>query len=161
MMILHVDSHINLCVAAYQIIKSSDISNRGFLLRICIEERKREPPDNTIKLPTLISEQEEAMLFNQYGAYVNDKMIELLRADLDKVQFYTELAEFIFEDKGFLEEKARIVAIYRCILDRRLPYHKIDLTKAVTLDEFRFMELIDAVGQDAMETIKMLMSYPF
>ena len=57
--------------------------------------------------------------------------------------------------------KAGSIAIFDCIIDKRLPYHKVDTTSAITMDNDQFAKVLKSIGDDTLETIDSAMSHDF
>lgn len=157
----HAQTDVNLCAVAYKIIKSCDSEESAQIFEEFIKSVRRDESDGSMKLPVVISKYEEANLMSRYGSYVDQKLEQLLKENLEESDFYVRLTDFIFNDEMLQDGKAGSIAIFDCVIDKRLPYHKLDTTSAITMDNDQFVEVMKSIGDEALEAIDSAMSYDF
>ena len=114
-----------------------------------------------MKLPVVITKREEANLLGRYGSYVDQKLEKLLSENLDESVFYAKLTDFFFNDEMLQNGKVRTIAIFDCVIDKRLPYHKLDITGAITMDNEQFVEIMKSIGDEELESVDSAMSHDF
>lgn len=157
----HAQTDVNLCAVAYKMMKACDSEERPQVFEEFIKSVRRDESDGSMKLPVVITKREVANLMSRYGSYVDQKMVQFLKENMDESEFYVKMTDFIFNDEMLQDEKAGTIAIFDCVIDNRLPYHKLDTTCAITMNYNQYAELIKAVGDDALETIDSAMSHDF
>lgn len=151
-----------ICVpVAYKMMKTCDFEERAQIFEEFIKSVRRDESDGSMKLPVVISKSEEANLMSRYGSYVDQKLEQLLKENLEESDFYSRLSEFIFNDEMLQDGKAGSIAIFDCVIDKRLPYHKLDTTSAITMDDNQFAEIMNSIGDELLEAIDSAMSHNF
>ena len=159
--ISHAIADVNLCAVAYQLIKGSETSERGKILEEFITGFKSTPTDGTMKLPIGINKAEEQSLMKRYGSYVDQKIEELINENLEESEFYAKLADFIVSDEMLQDGTAGAIAIFDCAIDKRFPYHWVDVSKALTMDQENFLEIINTIGDSKLDQIDSALTYDF
>ena len=157
----HAQTDVNLCAVAYKMIKACEDEDRTQIFEEFIKSVRRDESDGSMKLPVVITKREEANLMSRYGSYVDQKLEQLLAENPEERDFYAKLADFIFNDEMLQDGKAGTIAIFDCVIDRRLPYHRIDTTKAISMDEDQLQEIMNTVGEETLETIDRIMQFDF
>ncbi len=160
-LVSHAKADANLCAVAYQIIKASDPSERPQELMEFITSVRRDETDGSMKLPIVITKEEEISLMTRYGFYVDQKTAELIEEQLEEGEFYSRLADFIFNDEKLQDEMAGAIAIFDCMIDRRYPYHKIDMSDALTMTQEEYDVLREKIGEDTLETIDSALAFDY
>lgn len=159
--ISHAQTDVNLCAVAYKMMKACDSEERSQAFEEFIKSVRRDESDGSMKLPVVITKREEANLMSRYGSYVDQKLEQLLKENLEESEFYVKLTDFIFNDEMLQDGKAGSIAIFDCVIDKRLPYHKLDTTSAITMDNDQFAEVMKSIGDEALEAIDSAMSHDF
>lgn len=157
----HAQTDVNLCAVAYKMMKACDSEERSQVFEEFIKSVRRDESDGSMKLPVVITKREEAYLMRRYGSYVDQKLEQLLKENLEESEFYTKLTDFIFNDEMLQDGKAGSIAIFDCVIDKRLPYHKLDTTSAITMDNDQFAEVMKSIGDEALKAIDSAMSHDF
>lgn len=157
----HTQTDVNLCAVAYKMMKACDSEERSQVFEEFIKSVRRDESDGSMKLPVVITKREEANLMSRYGSYVDQKLEQLLKENLEESEFYVKLTDFIFNDEMLQDGKAGSIAIFDCVIDKRLPYHKLDTTSAITMDNDQFAEVMKSIGDEALEAIDSAMSHDF
>lgn len=157
----HAKADANLCAVAYQIIKGSKTEDRASILEEFVTGFRATPTDGSMKLPTVITKMEECELMERYGSYVDQKIEELIEDNLEEHEFYDKLAEFIVSDDMLRDGAAGAIAIFDCVIDKRFPYHRVDVSKALTMDQERYLEIIKIIGDNELDQIDSTLNYDF
>lgn len=157
----HAQTDVNLCAVAYKMIKTCEDEERTQAFEEFIKSVRRDESDESMKLPVVITKREEANLMSRYGSYVDQNLEQLLAENPEERVFYAKLADFIFNDEMLQDGKAGTIAIFDCVIDRRLPYHRIDTTKAISMDEEQLQEIMNIIGEETLETIERVMQFDF
>lgn len=159
--ISHAKADANLCAVAYQIIKGSVPEERAAILEEFVNGFRGTPTDGSMKLPTFITKTEERSLMERYGSYVDQKIEELIEENMEEHEFYEKLAEFIVSDNMLQDGAAGVIAIFDCVIDKRFPYHRVDISKALTMDQERYLEIIKTIGDNTLDQIDSALNYDF
>lgn len=157
----HAKADANLCAVAYQIIKGSVPEERAAILEEFVTGFRGTPTDGFMKLPTVITKTEERRLMERYGSYVDQKIKELIEKNLEENEFYEKLAEFITSDNMLQDGVAGSIAIFDCVIDKRFPYHRVDVSKALTMSQERYLEIIKTIGDNKLDQIDSALNYDF
>lgn len=157
----HAKADANLCAVAYQIIKGSKTEDRASILEEFVTGFRTTPTDGSMKLPTVITKMEERELMERYGSYVDQKIEELIEDNLEEHEFYDKLADFIVSDDMLRDGAAGAIAIFDCVIDKRFPYHRVDVSKALTMDQERYLEIIKIIGDNELDQIDSTLNYDF
>lgn len=157
----HAKADANLCAVAYQIIRGSKTEDRASILEEFVTGFRATPTDGSMKLPTVITKMEERELMERYGSYVDQKIEELIEDNLEEHEFYDKLAEFIVSDDMLRDGAAGAIAIFDCVIDKRFPYHRVDVSKALTMDQERYLEIIKIIGDNELDQIDSTLNYDF
>lgn len=157
----HAKADVNLCAVAYQIIKGSEPEDRASILEEFVTGFRTTPTDGSMKLPTVITKMEERELMERYGNYVDQKIEELIEDNLEEHEFYDKLAKFIVSDDMLQDGAAGSIAIFDCVIDKRFPYHRVDVSKALTMDQERYLEIIKIIGENELDQIDSALNYDF
>lgn len=157
----HAQTDVNLCAVAYKMMKECDSEERAEIFEEFIKSVRRDESDGSMKLPVVITKREEANLMSRYGSYVDQELEQFLKDNLEESDFYAKLADFIFNDEMLQDGNVGSIAIFDCVIDKRLPYHKIDTTGAITMDNEQFSEVMKSIGDEELETIDSTMSHDF
>ena len=137
----HAKADANLCAVAYQIIKGSVPKERAAILEEFVTGFRGTPTDGSMKLPTVITKAEERSLMERYSSYVDQKIEELIEENQDGA--------------------AGAIAIFDCVIDKRFPYHRVDVSKALTMDQERYLEIIKTIGDNKLDEIDSALNYDF
>lgn len=159
--ISHAKADVNLCAVAYQVIKGSSPEERATILEEFVTGFRGTPTDGSMKLPTVITKTEERSLMERYGSYVDQKIEELIEDNLEEHEFYEKLAEFIVSDSMLQNGTTGAIAIFDCVIDKRFPYHRVDVSMALTMDQERYLEIIKTIGDDKLAQIDSALNYDF
>ncbi len=159
--ISHAKADANLCAVAYQIIKGSEPEERATILEEFVTGFRGTPTDGSMKLPTVITKTEERGLMERYGSYMDQKIENLIEDNLEEHEFYEKLAEFIVSDDMLQDGAAGAIAIFDCVIDKRFPYHRVDVSKALTMDQERYLEIIKSIGDNKLDQIDSALNYDF
>lgn len=157
----HAQTDVNLCAVAYKMIKSCEPEERAQVFEEFIKSVRRDESDGSMKLPVVITKREEGNLMSRYGSYVDQKLEQLLNENLDESDFYAKLTDFFFNDEMLQDGKAGTIAIFDCVIDKRLPYHKIDTSGAISMENEQFVEIMKAIGDETFEAVDSAMSHDF
>lgn len=160
-LLLHAKGDMNQCAAVYQLIEDSEPEERGILLENFVKGVHKIAGDESVELPEMISHEEMRYFRKRYGLYIDQKITELLNEHLEEHEFYEKLAAFIVSDEQFQEHHAGIYAIYHCGVERRFPYHKVDVSQALTMDQGEFLKRIEKIGDDVLDRIDSALQYGF
>lgn len=157
----HAQTDVNLCAVAYKMIKSCEPEERAQAFEEFIKSVRRDESDGSMKLPVVITKREEANLMSRYSSYVDQKLEQLLKENLDESEFYMKLTDFFFNDEMLQDGKAGTIAIFDCVIDKRLPYHKLDTSGAISMDKEQYAEIVRTIGDEILEAVDSAMSHDF
>lgn len=59
------------------------------------------------------------------------------------------------------DDKVGPIAIFDCVIDKRFPYHKLDTTNAITMNNEQFAEVMKLIGEEPLEKVDSVMSRDF
>ena len=144
----HAKADINLCVAAFQIIRKAEEEEQSKLLETFIYAYKYEKSDECLEIPAVFTDEMEKAYSRRYQKIIDGHLEELLNAGYHNERFYKELAKYIVYDKNLLDDGARSFAIYNCCIDMRLPYADVDIASGVRMDNEDYVKYIEQLGEN-------------
>lgn len=159
--ISHAAADVNLCAAAYQLIKGSANDERAKIFEEFVVGYRSSPTDCSMELPEVINKVEEQSLMKRYRRYVDQKIKELIDENLDEKNFYKKLIEFIVSDEMLQDPKAGAIAIFDCVIDPRFPYHWVDVSKALSMSQEKYLEILHKIGSEDLKQIDRVLKYGF
>lgn len=56
---------------------------------------------------------------------------------------------------------AGAIAIFDCVIDKRVPYHRVDVSKALAMVQERYLEIIKTIGNNELDQIESALNYDF
>lgn len=72
-----------------------------------------------------------------------------------------KLTDFFFNDEMLQDGKAGTIAIFDCVIDKRLPYHKLDTSGAISMVNEQYAEIVRTIGDEILEAVDSAMSHDF
>jgi|GEM_PF-3484255 len=157
----HAGANVNMCAAGYRMVRALDPQDRPRALEEFVKGAMRSETDDSMKLPVVITVSEKNDLRKKFDYHIKNKLATLIESNPDESEFYEKFADFIYNDFGLAGEKLGIIALFVGLNERCLPYHKIDLSGAITMDDDEFKKLVDDVGDDAREIMNCIMGYEY
>ena len=140
-LISNAKANVNLAAVCFQLIKSAPVDERPKLLEDFFVGYKSTPTTGELKLPITISDEEERKYMIRYGKLVDTHMEELQKQNLSEKDFYAQLWTFICESPVLPNDKARIIALFDCAIDKRLPYFKLDRDRVLSMENEEYQDV--------------------
>lgn len=96
------------------------------------------------------------------GSYVDDnKLTELMNANLSEDEFYASLVEFICSDEVIAEDKINgVCALYSIANDIRIPYCQIEVDETVHISQNQYNATISNMIDRDLVMVDRLLLYP-
>ena len=160
-LISHAKANANLAAVCFQMIKSSPADEQPRMLEEFFVGYKSTPTTGDLKLPKTISDEEERTYMMRYGKLVDTHMEELQKQNLPEKDFYTQLWAFICESPVLPNEKARIIALFDCAIDKRLPYFKLDRDCVLSMENEQYQEVCRQIGDDTFAKLDFILNGDF
>lgn len=154
-------ANVNLVAVCYQLIKTAPVDEQPELLEYFFVGYKSIPTTEELKLPKTISGEDERKYMLHYGKLVDIHMEELQKQNLFEKDFYSQLWAFIFESPVFPNEKARIIALFDCAIDKRLPYFKLDRDRALSMENEEYRKICAQIGDDMFAKLGFILNANF
>lgn len=160
-LISNAKANVNLAAVCFQLIKAAPADERPKLLAGFFVGYKSTPTTGDLKLPVTISEEEERKYMLRYGRLVDTHMEELQKQNLSESDFYAQLWAFICESPVLPNEKARIIALFDCAIDKRLPYFKLDRDCVLSMENEQYQEVCKQIGDDTFAKLDFILNGDF
>ena len=160
-LISNAKANVNLAAVCFQLIKSAPVDEHPKLLEEFFVGYKSTPTTGELKLPRTISDEEERKYMMRYGKLVDTHMEELQKQNLSEKDFYTQLWAFICESPVLPNEKARIIALFDCAIDKRLPYFKLDRDRVLSMENEEYQEICKQIGDDTFAKLEFILNGDF
>ena len=128
------------------------------LFKTFLLEFRNTQTDEQMELPITIDEEEKQMLKSRYGRMINAYIEILIERNLPESFFYSELWRYITDSNVFYDIKGSIIALYMCVLDKRLPYYELDKSKAVKMDQETYMMYLNIIGDDVLAKMEYILN---
>lgn len=116
---------INICYALLRIIENGAQQDQPGLLQHASEHFDEIETSKEIKIDSFITENEKDHLKSRYGDLVNEMLAFVLKENQPEKDFYVSLWQ-VLHNPVFHDEKARAFALYYVLIDRRIPYFRLD-----------------------------------
>jgi hypothetical protein len=128
---------INIVYATYTIIMETDAIHRARLLRIVAEkfDESLRNSSEEVSVPDVISNPKA--LEDKYGDIVDSMFKTLVEANHDEQQFYERLWSII-DNPFFPDPEARVFALYYVLIDKRIPYFKLEVDTSTRMSDDEF-----------------------
>jgi hypothetical protein len=136
-------SKVDRATSIVQLIQQAPGHNRGSLLRMACENWDTAESDNSVILPSLVSEDDVKQLKEKNGKLVDSLLEGIIAGNPSEDDFYQRLWEVI-NSAVFHEEKVRYFALYWVLIDMRIPY--FCLSEGISMSNDRYKELSNKLG---------------
>lgn len=156
--ISHAKADVNLCAAALSLIMDAPIEEQVNLAESFFKGFKTVPTKADFELSQIISKDEEKKLMLRYGPIVDAYLEELLEQSLPNKAFYSELWDYITTSEALPTTQARIIALFDCAIDKRIPYVHIDRAKALKMNQATFQECNNKIGDEKFQTLEYILN---
>ena len=156
--ISHAKADVNLCAAALSLIMDAPIEEQVNLAESFFKGFKTVPTKADFELSQIISKDEEKKLMLRYGPIVDAYLEELLEQSLPNKAFYSELWDYITTSEALPTTQARIIALFDCAIDKRIPYVHIDRAKALKMNQATFQECNNKIGNEKFQTLEYILN---
>lgn len=157
----NVNKGINLTAACFNEIKKAPAEEQPRLAEDFFILYKSAFSFGKIKLPTLVSSSEDKKYTLKYHDLVDSRMMELQNQELSDREFYTRLWSFLRDDPVFPNEKARIVAMFICASDQRMPYFKLDKDQMLSMDKEEYAAAMKDLGEHLLAKLEYILRADF
>jgi len=160
-LISHAKADVNLAAVCFQMIKNAPSDAQAGMLEEFFIGYKSMPTTGDLKLPMTISNEEERKYMLRYGKLVDTHMEELQKQNLPEKEFYSQLWKFICESPVLPNEKARIIALFDCAIDKRLPYFMLDRENALSMENEEYQEICKQLGETVFSKLEYVLNADF
>ena len=152
---------IHLCRVAYTVIDNAPEEEKPTLLEAFIIGYRNSPDNHSLELPHFMDNKRKDLLLKKYGHRVDDKMIALQNMDLPKKDFYAKLWKYLSTTPFLSTMEARVIGLYNCVIDKRLPYYAINRRAALSMEQEDFEALIDSIGEEKLGRMEFILNADF
>jgi len=159
--IAHAKANVNLAAVCFQFMKSASPGERPQLMEEFFVGYKSTPTDGELLIPQTISDDEEHKYMLHYGSVVDAYMMELQDQHPSEKDFYTDLWNYISESPILPNDKARVVALFNCAIDKRLPYFKLDYEQVLSMENEEYKAVADQIGESTFSKMEYILNAEF
>lgn len=160
-LISNADADVNLAAVCFQLIKVAPVDEQPKLLEVFFVGYKYTTTTGELELPITISDEEQRKYMMRYGNLVDTRVEELQKQNLSEKDFYAQLWAFICESPALPNEKARIIALFDCAIDKRLPYFKLDRDRVLSMENEEYQDICTQIGDDAFAKLEFILNGDF
>lgn len=160
-LISHAKANINLVSVCFQLINSAPKEERPKLLETFFLGYKTIPTKGDLSIPETIGKDEELKLMHRYGKVVDAYLEELQEQGFETHEFYSQLWDYISSSPVLPNEKARIIAMFDCAIDKRLPYYRLDRSKTLSMENDEYKAIQEAIGNETFAKMKYILNINF
>lgn len=137
----------------YNIIcKESDLDEQVSLFKYICENYGLEESNESFEVEHAPYKNMKEDLKEQYGAILNSVLKSYLKENLEEIDFYTKLWRTITESYPFDSDSAKVFAVYYTIIDKRIPYFKLDEGCKYQLSNEKYRKLRDKYKKEILKT---------
>lgn len=155
------DADINLCRVAYTVIDNAPKEERAALLEAFVVGYSNTPTDHSVDLPHFMDHDEQERIRQKYGRQVDKRMVALQKMGLSEKEFYDKLWNYLSSTPFLPNFEARVVALYNCVIDKRLPYFAIDRRSALSMEQDEFVSLLASIGEKTFDRMEYILNADF
>ena len=119
------------------------------------------PTDGSLELPTAFSREEERRLLLLYGKKVDAFMEGLQGQGVSEQEFYAKLWEYIETSPVLPNDKVRVIALYNCAVDKRIPYYQIDRRQALFMENEEYQAVKGSIGHKILGKMEYILNADF
>lgn len=152
----------NLCAAAFEVIANAPAGERGSLLRRFLLGFRETPISSSLELPAIVTIQDVAHFAAHHSRAADDAMVALMEQELPEEAFYSALWDYIASTDELPEDQTtRICALHNFAIDRRLPYYRLNMGDAMTMDDETFQNVMDRIGTEKLAKMSHILHHGF
>lgn len=155
------EADIRLCWVVYTIIDKAPEVEKAALLESFIIGYKNTPSDHSLELPHFMSNKQKNNLLKRYGRQVDKRMVTIQNMGLSENAFYEKLWKYISTTPALPTFESRVIALYNCVIDERLPYYKVDHSAALTMEQEVYESFIASIGDRNLGRMKFILKADF
>ena len=159
--IAHAKANVNLAAVCFQFMKSASPDERPQLMEEFFVGYKSTPTNGELLIPQTISDDEEHKYMLHYGSIVDAYMMELQDQHPSEKDFYTDLWNYISKSPILPNDKARVVALFNCAIDKRLPYFKLDYEQVLSMENEEYKAVADQIGESTFSKMEYILNAEF
>lgn len=152
---------VHLCRVAYTVIDNAPEEEKASLLEAFIIGYKSTPTDHSLVLPRFMDIMECERIRHKYGRQVDKRMMALQNMELSEKEFYDKLWRYISTTQFLPNFEARVVALFNCAIDKRLPYFTIDRSSALTMEQEEYETLLASIGEKNLGRMEYILQADF
>lgn len=152
---------INLCRVAYTVIDNAPEEEKAALLEAFIIGYRNTPTDHSLDLPRFMNDKQKDLMLKKYGRQVDKRMMALQDMELPEKDFYDKLWRYLSTTPFLPTIEARVIGLYNCVIDKRLPYYAINRSAALSMDQENFEALIASIGEKNLSRMEFILNTDF
>lgn len=152
---------INLCRVAYTVIDNAPEEEKPKLLEAFIIGYRNTPTNHSLDLPRFMDDKKKDLMLKKYGRQVDKRMMALQDMELPEKDFYERLWRYLSTTPFLPTFEARVVGLYNCVIDKRLPYYAINRGAALSMDQEDFESLIASIGEKNLGRMEFILNTDF
>lgn len=148
------------CDILFKMISAVESTQQSQLFKYVCEVFGAIPSNESKQVPVSKYSTQEDRLTEQYGDIVNSLIKSYGQQNEIEDIFYSKIWSIINESMIFDSEAKKIFALYYVLIDKRIPYFKIDETLLYSMSNDRFQELLRKTAQ-AGQRIRFILKSEF
>ena len=127
---------VNICYALLKIIESAPEQDQPALLRHTTESYESAGSSQEISIDDYITKNEESAIRKKYGGLINNMLEVLIEENREESEFYAHLWSLI-NNPILRDDKDRAFALYWLLIDKRLPYFRLEEGFKMSNEDYR------------------------
>ena len=152
---------INLCRVAYSIIDNAPKEEKPALFEAFIIGYRNTPTDRSLNLPHFMDDKKKDLMLKKYGRQVDKRMLALQDMELPEEDFYRKLWDYISTTPMLPTFESRVIAFFNVVIDKRLPYYKINRSAALSMNQEDFEANLSSIGEKNLGRMEYILSASF
>lgn len=159
----HASADADLCIMVYRLIVASTSQEEQLeMFKFFMKNLKETDSDESLDIPSLIEIDEIVKLSRNSIKHLVDFLDELYMNQVSEEEFYMKLWDFISTDYHFNGDVAKGVAMFNCLKTKKVPYVKLDISKALRMEQEEFSDLMDDVlSSEYMDKVSQIEEFGF
>ena len=152
---------INLCRVAYTVIDNAPEEEKATLLEAFIIGYRNTPTNHSLDLPCFMDDKKKDLMLKKYGRQVDKRMMALQNMELPEKDFYDKLWRYLSTTPFLPTFEARVIGLYNCVIDKRLPYYAINRSASLSMDQEEFEAHLTSIGEKKLGRMEYILNADF
>ena len=108
-----------------------------------------------------MDDKKKDLMLKKYGRQVDKRMMALQNMELPEKDFYDKLWRYLSTTPFLPTFEARVIGLYNCVIDKRLPYYAINRSASLSMDQEEFEAHLTSIGEKKLGRMEYILNADF